>query len=338
MKNYKNYFLLILIIFTGLFPVLYYTQAETVSITATVEGCGNDVIEGSEQCDGSVGEETCVSQGYASGTLSCNTDCTFDISGCVTATPPPSGGGGGGGSYIAPTETKVIIKGKAYPQAEITLLSDGKIEATAKAGSLANFSFDITGITSGVYTFSLWAVDKDSRRSITFSFTTNVAKNMTTTVSGIFLPPTIELSKTKLQIGEILSIYGQTAPESKIEISVESLEAIIGRTVASEAGDWEYSFDTTHLDDGSHTARAKAVSPSGLTSTFSHTLIFAVGGENVIMMMEKGDINTDERVNLVDFSILLYNWGVPKSPAADLNDDGKVNLTDFSIMLYYWTG
>jgi len=40
----------------------------------------------------------------------------------------------------------------------------------------------------------------------------------------------------------------------------------------------------------------------------------------------------------VDFSILLYNWGIPKNPTADLNGDGRVNLTDFSIMLYYWTG
>jgi len=43
-------------------------------------------------------------------------------------------------------------------------------------------------------------------------------------------------------------------------------------------------------------------------------------------------------INLVDFSILLYNWGIPKNPTVDLNNDGKVDLRDFSILLYYWTG
>jgi hypothetical protein len=46
--------------------------------------CGNNVIEGQETCDGSdLGGETCASQGFSSGTLACNADCSdFDTSGC----------------------------------------------------------------------------------------------------------------------------------------------------------------------------------------------------------------------------------------------------------------
>jgi hypothetical protein len=53
-----------------------------------------------------------------------------------------------------------------------------------------------------------------------------------------------------------------------------------------------------------------------------------------------GDINKDGKINIVDFSILMYFWGQtnPSNPCADLNKDGIVNLTDFSIMLYWWTG
>jgi uncharacterized membrane protein YgcG len=50
------------------------------------------------------------------------------------------------------------------------------------------------------------------------------------------------------------------------------------------------------------------------------------------------DINGDGKVNLVDFSILLYNWGRPKISKVDLNGDNVVDLRDFSIMLYWWTG
>jgi len=51
-----------------------------------------------------------------------------------------------------------------------------------------------------------------------------------------------------------------------------------------------------------------------------------------------GNLNSDGRIDLIDFSILLFNWGIPKNPATDLNQDGKVDLVDFSIMLYWWTG
>jgi len=51
-----------------------------------------------------------------------------------------------------------------------------------------------------------------------------------------------------------------------------------------------------------------------------------------------GNLNLDGRVDFIDFSILLFNWGIPKNLAADLNKDGKVDLIDFSIMLYWWTG
>jgi hypothetical protein len=53
-----------------------------------------------------------------------------------------------------------------------------------------------------------------------------------------------------------------------------------------------------------------------------------------------GDLNKDGKINIVDFSILMYFWNQtnPSNPCADINKDGIVNLTDFSIMLFWWTG
>ena len=53
------------------------------------------------------------------------------------------------------------------------------------------------------------------------------------------------------------------------------------------------------------------------------------------------DLNVDGIVNIIDFSILLFNWGRSGgglSPTPDINYDGIVDLTDFSIMIFYWTG
>ncbi|MCA9360257.1 hypothetical protein KC850_04480, partial [Candidatus Kaiserbacteria bacterium] len=53
------------------------------------------------------------------------------------------------------------------------------------------------------------------------------------------------------------------------------------------------------------------------------------------------DLNRDTKVNLIDFSILLFWWnsnGGDSDPPADINRDGNVSLTDFSRLLFNWTG
>lgn len=51
--------------------------------------CGNDIKENGEVCDGTdLNGETCISQGFESGTLACNVGClSFDTSACVSFPP-----------------------------------------------------------------------------------------------------------------------------------------------------------------------------------------------------------------------------------------------------------
>ncbi len=59
----------------------------TCSVVEAPSACGNNVIDGTEVCDGSdLNSKTCVTQGFLSGSLSCNSDClSFDTSGCSNA-------------------------------------------------------------------------------------------------------------------------------------------------------------------------------------------------------------------------------------------------------------
>jgi hypothetical protein len=53
----------------------------------------------------------------------------------------------------------------------------------------------------------------------------------------------------------------------------------------------------------------------------------------------KSDFNGDNKVNSIDFSILLYFWKSKppfKNQYVDLNKDGKIDSIDFSILLYEW--
>lgn len=257
----------------------------------------------------------------------------------LLGTAPSVGGGGGPGYVPFFLRGKVTLQGKAYPEAKITILKDGQIAATVTADSQANFKAEIINITAGTYTFGFWAEDTEGKRSITINFTTDVTERTTTTISGIFLPPTIGLNKTYLQKGKTLNISGQTAPESEVSIFVSYPEMpdIIKKTKARTDGIWFYSFDTSVLDEDPYTVRVKATSLEGLLSTFSQFLAFSIGKE-ITEVIKKADINEDGKVNLVDFSILLFNWGIPKNLGADLNNDGEIDLVDFSIMMYYWTG
>ena len=56
--------------------------------TAQPAFCGNGIREGSEACDGSdFGGQTCQSQGFAGGTLSCTGTCTLNTSNCFLCQP-----------------------------------------------------------------------------------------------------------------------------------------------------------------------------------------------------------------------------------------------------------
>lgn len=368
---------LLLILALGLILISPYfnnfVKAETIQTSVTIKVCGNETIEGDEvcddginngqygycnsectaegpycgdgdiysaeeQCDGSSLEsETCVSLDFYGGTLACEGDCTFDTSSCTgTPPPPPSGGGGGGGGVTVPV-TKVIIQGIAYPNASVNILYDGQLASIIKSDSAANFKVEITALSAGTYNFSFWAEDEHGKRSITFSFSVTISSGMTTTISNIFIPPTVGLGKTNVLKGEDLPILGQTAPDSKVIIQVQSEEEITKTTQANEKGEWSYAFDTSPLEEGSHTVRVRAESIGGLLSSFSKILGFGVGKYTVTESCPKADFNKDKRTNLVDFSIMLFWWG-KYNPCVDQNQDGIVNLPDFSILMYWWTG
>ena len=47
--------------------------------------CGDGVAEGNEQCDGAdLGDATCVTAGFDVGEIACTSECTIDVSACVT--------------------------------------------------------------------------------------------------------------------------------------------------------------------------------------------------------------------------------------------------------------
>ena len=84
--------------------------------------------------------------------------------------------------------------------------------------------------------------------------------------------------------------------------------------------------------------KARALSSEGEQSEYSQTVSFSIVPPSFVC--RGADLNFDGKVDIIDFSILLYFWGEtsPENICADINQDQIVDLVDFSIMMYYWTG
>lgn len=266
------------------------------------------------------------------------------------------GGAGGGigadaGNYLPypppPGAPGVVFTGWAYSGAEVVVLQDGVEVGKALAGTQADFGAYLEVLNRGVYTFSLWANDSTGKKSNTFSTTFWMEAGTQTTISDIILSPTVSLTKLSVTAGQVIESFGQTVPDSTVEVwlypeksgNILDSEIIKKDGLVSANGEWSLFLNTDDLLDGSYLVKARATITDVGTSDFSAILKVNIGVAEIepTGICEGADLNHDGKVNLTDFSILLYHWGTDDE-CADQNHDGTVNLTDFSIMLFYWTG
>lgn len=270
-----------------------------------------------------------------------------------------SGGGGGGSTgtgsgkklpYPPPPDTPgVIFEGWTSPGAYVNIMQDGSNLGYAVAGATGKFGAFLEDLDQGVYTFGLYTKDSGSTISSTYSTTFWIDDGTQTTVTDIVMPPTISVTNTEVNAGENIEVWGQAVPEKEVEIwlypkiSGEINEDSITKlniTTGSD-GRWIINVGTNQISDGIYMIKAIVKYDENNVSEDSRLIEVKVGEaveiEETVNICAGADLNQDGKVNITDFSILLYHWG-SDNDCADQNDDGTVNITDFSIMMYYWTG
>lgn len=297
--------------------------------------CGDGILQVrfSEQCDdgNNTSGDLCSS--------SCQSETAVPPAGTITGSPekgpvPPSASTEG--AIPGTTQTKVILRGKAYPNADISILLDGKKYASVRADTNADFLYSATDVTPGTANFSFIATDQNGVNSTMMTTVFEVIQSAVTTVANIFIPPTISIDKTSgISPGDLITIFGQSVPSARVVTEVHSATTTVLSDV-DETGSWALQLDTGSLGNGYHTAKSYFQLSSQVKSGFGKSLSFFVG-EGSAPGEINPDLNGDGKVNLIDFSIFLTDWGTDAA-RSDFNRDGIANLADFSILLFRWTG
>lgn len=346
-------------------------QLNIATTTITVSICGDALVNSGEACDipGETGTYSTTIVGRQCG-LTCqygpycgdgilhtlfdeecddgnNTDDDFCAADCTTefsgAGGGSTGGGGSSGAGGADEElgaTQISIVGKAYPNVTVTILIDGDSVGTVRTNSRGEFTFSVEA-EPGTASLSFWANDNTGTRSATVNTTFDVTQGAVTNLNGILIPPTIRASNANPNPGDTITLSGQTVPSVLVEVSIDNGKKIL-TTTSDATGNWSVQFDTSTVTIDTHTAKARFVTGANALkteSTYGTALSLFVGVEG--KATSNSDLNRDGKVNLIDFSILIFWWGTPggnSNPPADINGNARVGLEDFSILLFNWTG
>ena len=253
---------------------------------------------------------------------------------------PPSSGGIRTGNFLKGGD--VTLEGLTFPQGSLVILQDGIIVKEEAVSALGTFSDLFSNLQRGTYTYGVYVKDSKGNRSSTYNSTIYLIGGTNNIIAPIYLSPTIVASSTTVPIGGDIEVSGFGIPLKKV-LGVLNKQGntqtgiMTASTTANGSGSWKLTFSTQGLSKGTYQVKAQTIISSKDESIFSPVLYIGVGENPNPDFKNRADLNRDGKVNLVDFSILLFNWK-GSDPVADINQDGIVNLIDFSIMLANWTG
>ncbi len=240
---------------------------------------------------------------------------------------------------IVPPKNTLIFSGKACPNCTAHLEKDGVGEETSICAMDGSFQLSLVDLDEGTYLFEIYAQDTENIFTSTWSYTLAVSDGTLTTVSNITLSPTLQTDKDYLVQEEKITFFGQTVPSSVVTILIDDSSPFIQVNSASDGG-YYYVFNAESLTVGQHKAKARVTS-GGVTSSYSPPVKFKINKKTdevqELSTCGQSDFNGDNKVDLVDFSILLYWYGENNiSDDVDLSGSGKIDIQDFSILMYCW--
>lgn len=225
-------------VFALLFLIFFFCNIESafaldVTITARVHGCGDNILDNDEQCDGNpVTHNSCSNLGFTSGTLSCTNACNFDTSSCSASIQNTSSSHFGSSLVTYFTEifdkknkisdnlldlklpkNSVIFEGSTSPNTEVTLSDDSNTIIKTTSDSKGKYLISVSNVSKKNNIFTL-SNDTEKRTFIVNMFSNNIIKYNDVSLQSL----------VKLKINSIINDYEQkwsvdfTKYKSKLEL------------------------------------------------------------------------------------------------------------------------
>ncbi|OGY57154.1 MAG: hypothetical protein A2Y84_01335 [Candidatus Colwellbacteria bacterium RBG_13_48_8] len=268
-----------------------------------------------------------------------------DIGVSVTIPSGEEDGGGGGGGGI--TYTNLTVEGYAYPKAMVTALRNGAAFASVRADEDGTFIINVL-VHSGSATIGVWARDSLGLISQPSEIAVYLPGGSSLEVSDVFLSPTIKADKSVVFPGSPVKILGSAYPGSVVKAFTNLPHLnLIEIATANLSGHWEYSINTIGLAHNIYLIKVSSHSYLlNLTSPLSRGVRLNVGPTLSIpfegITCSGVDFNFDGRVDVIDFSIMLFYWEAnplevdPPNICVDQDGNSLVNIYDFSRLMYGW--
>lgn len=247
--------------------------------------------------------------------------------------PIDDGGGGGGMLY------GLIFSGWAYPGATVHIMKDGIPKTTTIANSEGYFSVTLSELYKSNVLYTLYAIDKDNRRSILLNYPIAVKIGYFTQISGIRFPPTISTDKNEVKVGDSIIVRGYALPNKLLDVVIEGISGKTFYVTSNPDGTYELPISLFGFRKNNYNLHVNY----NLDKKISKVIQFTIGDANILSVdlvnNLPGDCNADQIINIVDFSVAAFWYGKPNPPRCiDTNNDNTINLIDFSILAFYWTG
>ena len=249
----------------------------------------------------------------------------------ISIIPTDEGGGG--------VLTGVVFSGYAYPHAIVHIWKNGTPKTTTVADNNGYFSINLNEIYSPSALYTLYAIDKDNRRSLLINHPVVIKSGYITQISGIRFAPTIITDKTEVKEGDYLDVSGYALPNTPINLTIKGLVSQSFHLTSKVDGTYQIPLPLIGFKKGSYDLFVNYEKDKRI----SKVIQFTIGNVNILSTEMTtnipGDCNADELINIVDFSIAAFWYGKINPPKCiDTNHDNSINLVDFSILAFYWTG
>jgi hypothetical protein len=262
----------------------------------------------------------------------------------------PSGGSATRPRGVTPVTTSFSVRGQVTPQSTVYILRDGVRVTTTIASPTGYFQTTIPNLSTGTHHFSMYAVTPNGLRTAAYTFPYYQSSPITTTFERVAMSPVTDIAQTSVSAGQSLDVYGETIPNATVYTVVyQSGKAVAQATTSSDMlGRYSLLFSTKQLPQGSYTLLTYAMVGTTISAP-SRVLQFTISAQEVpryrdfdTCVFVRGDVNRDCRIDMRDILLAReWSWGrgvMGLTELERLSGDGRIDMRDFSIILYNWTG